>query len=65
MGQHVFTVACAHGGGDARSAMVGGCCEHGAARGEGEREKWSDERIQQALALFWSTDARRGDLGNA
>ena len=37
----------------------------GAARGEGEREKWSSERVQQALALFWSADARRGDLGSA
>ena len=37
----------------------------GAARGEGEREKWSGERVQQALALFWSADARRGDLGCA
>ena len=46
-------------------AMAGGCCEHGAARGEGEKEKWSGERIQQALALFWSADAQRGDLGSA
>ena len=37
----------------------------GAARREGETEKWSGERVQQALSLFWSVDARRGDLGSA
>ena len=36
----------------------------GAARGEGERKsKWRGECVGQALALFWSVDARRGGFG--
>jgi len=49
-----------HGGGDARSAMAGGCCEHGAARGEGEREKWSGDLVGQALGCFLTPLAMPG-----
>jgi len=42
------------------------CCGLGAARGEGEREAMGQAgAFGQALALFWSADARRGDLGSA
>ena len=57
-------VASAHDDGDARSGMADGR-GLGAARGEGEREaNGSGCAFGQALALFWSADARRGDLGS-
>ena len=63
--QRVFVVASAHDDGDARSGMADGC-GLGAACGEGEREaNGAGGAFGQALALFWSADARRGGFGSA
>jgi len=52
-----------HDDGDARSEM-GKPLRLGAARGGGEREaNGAGECVGQALALFWSVDARRGGFG--
>ena len=55
----------AHDDGDTRSEM-GKLLRLGAARGGGEREAMEQaSAFGQALAFFWSSDARRGDLGSA
>ena len=52
-----------HDDGDTRSEM-GKLLRLGAARGGGEREaNGAGECVGQALALFWSVDARRGGFG--
>ena len=54
-----------HDDGNARSGMADDC-GLGVARGEGEREaNGVGGAFGQALALFWSADARRGGFGRA
>ena len=59
--------AVAHERGDSGgSASNGERLQLGATCGEGEREtNGAGGVFGQALALFWSADARRGDLGSA
>ena len=58
-------MASVHNDGDARSGMTDGY-GLGAVRGEGEREaNGAGGAFGQALALFWSVDARRGGVDRA
>ena len=69
MGQRVFATTCEQGeseGESEGSADNGGWLWLGAACGEGEREaNGAGECVGQALAFFWSADARRGGVSTA
>ena len=65
MGQLVFMVASAHDDGDVRSAMAELAADT-ALRAEKAREGNGAMSVYgQALALFWSVDARCGAFGRA
>ena len=58
-------MASAHDDGDVRSAMAELAADTALCAEKAREGNGAVSAFGQALALFWSADARRGDLGSA